>query len=220
MVSKAHISALTAEFMGTFLLVLAVLTMDKSLLNLSFFISVTAGLVVASMMLLFGRISGAHLNPVITLGLFSVKRVTVLRTIAYITMQLVGSLAAYYIFIYFSGQKLHTSSQFSTKLLVAEALGTFLFAISWAAIVFQKLEPAKAAVIVGLSLTLAMLAMSGAGSVTLNPAVALGARSWVWGSSVLGPVVGAIVGFQTYRYLFTFSATSDKRQTLDKSRAK
>ena len=201
MVSKAHTSAVVAEFVGTFMLALAVLTVSKSSLNLPFFISLTAGLVAASMMLLFGRISGAQLNPAVTLGLLSIKRITALKAITYISVQLLGGITAYYLFAYFSGQRWHSTGLFGTKLFVAEALGAFLFSLGWAAVVIQKLESAKAAAVVGLSLTLALLAMSSAGVVTLNPAVALGLRSWIWGSSVLGPLVGAIVGFQVYRYL-------------------
>ncbi len=202
MISKAHISAVAAEFVGTFTLVLAVLTVTKSSLNLPFFISVTAGLVVASMMLLFGRVSGAQLNPVITLGIWSLKRMTALRAATYVGVQLLGGLLAYYLFAYFSGQRWHSTGQFETKLFAAEALGTFLFALSWATVVYQRLESARAAAVVGLSLILAFVAMSGAGVVTLNPALALGLRSWTWGGSVFGPLVGAVAGFQLYNYLF------------------
>lgn len=202
MVSKAHTSAVVAEFIGTFLLALAVLTVSKSSLDLPFFISLTAGLVVAGMMLIFGRTSGAHLNPAVTLGLLSIKRVTASKALAYIVAQLIGGITAYYLFAYFSGQRWHNTGLFETKLFVAEALGAFLFSLGWAAVVLQKLESAKAAAVVGLSLILALLAMSSAGVVTLNPAVALGLRSWIWWSSVFGPLVGAIVGFQAYRYLF------------------
>ena len=220
MVSKAHASAVIAEFVGTFVLVLAVLTVSKSSLNLPFFVSLTAGLVTASMMLLFGRISGAQLNPAVTLGLLSVKRITALKALVYVVSQLIGGISAYYLFAYFSGQRWHNTGLFETKLFVAEALGAFLFSLGWAAVVFQKLESAKAAAVVGLSLALALVAMSGAGLVTLNPAVALGMRSWIWGSSVFGPLVGAVVGFQVYKYLFASEITTTKETVVGKPIAK
>jgi glycerol uptake facilitator protein len=202
MASKERTSAVAGEFIGTFILALVVLTVSKSSLDFPFFISLSAGLVVIAVVLLFGRVSGAQLNPAVTLGLLSVKRITGLRAVAYAIAQLVGGLAAYYLFAYFSGQRWHNSGHFEAKLLIAEALGAFLFSLGWAASVSRKLDPAKAAVVIGLSFALALLAMSSAGTVMLNPAVALGLRSWVWGSSVLGPLVGAIAGFQAYKYLF------------------
>lgn len=202
MVARSHTSAVIAEFIGSFLLTLSVVTVSKSSLNLAFFVALTAGLVVATMMLLFGRVSGAQLNPAITLGLLSIKRVAARRATAYVVAQLVGGLAAYSLFAYFSGQRWHNAGTFEMKIFVAEALGTFLFSLGWAMVVTQKLESSKAAAVIGFTLILALLAMSSTGMVTLNPAVALGMRSWTWGSTVLGPVVGALAGFQVYRYLF------------------
>lgn len=202
MVSKADLSAVAAELIGTFVLALAVLTMSRSSLNFPFFISLAAGLAVAGAMLQFGRLSGAQINPAVTLGLLSVKRISILRAVAYIVAQLLGGLLAYYLFAYFAGQRWHVAARFETRILIAETIGAFLFSLGWAATVTQKLESGRAAAVIGLSFALALLAVSGAGTVMLNPAVALGLRSWVWGSSVFGPLVGSVVGFQVYRYLF------------------
>jgi len=220
MTSKAHTSAVIAEFIGTFILALGVLTVGKSSLDLPFFVSVTAGLVVASMMLLFGRISGAQLNPAITLGLLSIKRISAKRAAVYIVTQLVGGVSAYYLFAYFSGQRWHSTGQFEMKLFVGEVIGTFLFSLGWATVAYQKLEAAKAAVVVGFSLTLALLAMSSAGVVMLNPAVAVSLRSWVWGSSVLGPLIGAVLGFQAYKYLFIAPPVTTKESVSGTHTAK
>jgi glycerol uptake facilitator-like aquaporin len=220
MVSRVHASAVVTEFIGTFTLVLAFLTVSKSSLNLPFFTSLTAGLAVLAVMLVLGRISAAQLNPAITLGLLSIKRVTALRASAYIVAQLVGGITAYYLFAYFSGQRWHNTGQFEMKLLVAEIIGAFLLSLGWASIVFQKLDATKAAVVVGFSFTVALLAVSSAGVVTLNPAVALGLRSWVWGSAVLGPILGAILGFQLYKYLFVPEPTRAKESVVEEPMAK
>jgi glycerol uptake facilitator-like aquaporin len=208
MVTNLRTSAVAAELVGTFTLALVVLTVSKSSLNLPFFISFSAGLAVAGMVLLFGRISGAQLNPAVTLGLLSVRRISALKAVVYVVAQLVGGLAAYYLFAFFSGQRWHNSGQFEAKLLIAEVLGAFLLSLGWAAVVFQRLESARAAAIIGLSFALALLATSSAGTEMLNPAIALGMRSWLWGSSVLGPLVGAVAGFHTYKYVFARGITS------------
>jgi glycerol uptake facilitator-like aquaporin len=210
MLSKDRVSAVVAELLGTFLLSLAVLSVDRSTLNLPFFISVTAGLAVASMILIFGRISGAQLNPAITLGLLTINRIRAVKALAYIAAQLIGGALAYYLFTYFYGANWHSLGHYSTKLLVAETVGTFLFSMGWSAVVFRKLDSARSAVIAGLSFTLALIAVSAAGTVTLNPAVALSLRTWVWGSSVLGPLLGAVIGFQVYHYLFVAREVSEK----------
>lgn len=65
---------------------------------------------------------------------------------------------------------------------------------------------------VGLSFPLALLAVSSAGTATLNPALALALHSWLWGSSVLGPLVGAVAGFQAYRYVFSPGTNQEKKR--------
>lgn len=213
MVPKKYTAAILAELIGTFLLTLTVLTVSKSSLNLPFFVSLSAGLVLVSMTLAFGRLSGAQLNPAITLGLFSVRKLNTYKTAAYIIAQLIGGLAAYYLFSYFSGQKWHNAGHYEPKLLVAEMIGAFLFSFGWATVVFQKLETGKAAAVVGVSFMLALLAMSSAGVVILNPAVALGLRQWVWTGSVLGPVLGSLAGFQIYKLMFATEIIQPKTTT-------
>jgi hypothetical protein len=53
----------------------------------------------------------------------------------------------------------------------------------------------------------------------LNPAVALGARSWVWGSYVVGPLLGAVVGTNLYALLFAGTAPLAEEATVSGSAA-
>jgi glycerol uptake facilitator-like aquaporin len=204
-------AAVLAELVGTFLLGLVVLSVSKSSLGLPYFVSLAAGLVLVVATLLFGRISGAQLNPAITVGLYSLGKLHARRAAVYVVAQVVGGLLASYAATYFSGQRYLSGTHFSAKLLVAEVLGTFLFALAWAAVVYQKLEVSRAAVLVGLAFPLALLAVSSAGAATLNPATALALHSWLWGSSVLGPLVGAVAGFQAYRYVFLPAGTTSRQ---------
>jgi glycerol uptake facilitator-like aquaporin len=208
MASNKSVAAVIAEFLGTLILTLVMLTVAKSPLDYPFFISLAAGLVVAGVILVFGRVSGALLNPAVIAGLLSTKRITARKAVAYTVAQLLGGLIAYYLFAYFSGQRWHNGGNFEVKLLLAQTLGTFIFTVGWAAAAAQKLEPAKAAAVIGIWYALALLAVSSQNGVVLNPAVALGFRSWVWGTSVLGPLIGGAAGFQVYKYFFATTSVS------------
>jgi glycerol uptake facilitator protein len=212
MFSRKKAAMLVAEFLGTGVLTLVFLSVTKSALNISYFVAIAAGLVIAAMVLVFGAVSGAHLNPAVTIGLWSVRRIKTLPAIVYIVAQLLGGAAAYLLFKYFIGQELHVEAKFDTHIMVAEAVGAFIFALGWAATVYQRLTTSQTATVLGLSFVVAVLASSIAvarwvdpavlSSPVLNPAVALGAHVWIWFSYVLGPVLGAIIGFNLYALLF------------------
>jgi hypothetical protein len=56
---------------------------------------------------------------------------------------------------------------------------------------------------------------------TLNPAVALGARSWEWGTTLLGPILGAVIGFNLYALLFApTDALAEDNTGYDKKKKK
>lgn len=202
LVTRKKVAMILAEFLGTAILTLAVLAVSKSNIGIPYFVAIAAGLVVATITLTLGAVSGAHLNPLVTIGLWSVRRIKTLPAIVYLAAQLVGGIAAYFLFTYFIGQTWNNTGTFESKTLVAETVGAFVFALGWAAVVYQKLEGGKAAAVVGMSLMLGVvISAAGAGGV-VNPAVALGARSWVWGSFVLGPILGGIIAFNLYSLLF------------------
>lgn len=202
MLTRKKAAMVLAEFLGTGFLTLAVLAVSKSSIGIPYFVAIAAGLVVATVTLTLGVVSGAHLNPLVTLGLWSVRRVKTIIAIVYLAAQLLGGIAAYYLFTYFVGQTWGNTGTFEGKTLVAEAVGGFIFSLGFAAVIFQKLKGGVAAATIGMSLTLGVLvAAAGAGGI-VNPAVALGARSWVWGTFVLGPILGGIIGFNLYSLLF------------------
>jgi glycerol uptake facilitator-like aquaporin len=200
-------------------LTLAVLAVSKSTIGIPYFVAIAAGLVVATVTLTLGAVSGAHLNPLVTVGLWTVRRIKTLPAIVYIAAQLLGGIAAYYLFSYFVGQTWNNSGDFEGRVLVAEVVGAFIFSLGWAAVVFQKLEGGRAAAVVGMSLMLGVLvSAAGAGGI-VNPAVALGARSWVWGTFVLGPILGGIIGFGLYSLLFAPAASLTEGAEKSKSPA-
>ncbi|HSX29031.1 MAG TPA: aquaporin [Candidatus Saccharimonadales bacterium] len=191
-----------AEFLGTAVLTLVVLGVSKSNIGIPYFIALAAGLTIAAGTLVFGRVSGAHFNPAITLGLWSARRVKTLPALVYVAAQLLGSIAAYMLYVYFVKTSWPNAGDFDSRILVAETVGTFIFALGWAAAVYNRLESGKAAFVVGSSLALGIFVASVASAGLLNPALALGTRNWEWATYVLGPILGAVIAFNLYALLF------------------
>lgn len=220
MLTRKRAAMILAEFLGTGLLTLAVLAVSKSSIGIPYFVAIAAGLVVATVTLTLGAVSGAHLNPLVTIGLWSVRRIKAVPAVVYLAAQLLGGFVAYFLFTYLVGQTWGNTGEFEAKVLVAEAVGGFIFSLGFAAVVFQRLRGGLAAATIGMSLTLAVLvAAAGAGGI-VNPAVALGARSWVWGTFVLGPVLGGIIGFNLYSLLFAPASELAEEAAPAKSRKK
>lgn len=206
LVTRRRIAMLVAEFFGTGLITTIVLTLGKAQDSAAYFIALAVGLTIAALILTLGMISGAHFNPAISLGLWTVRRSSALRTVSYIAAQLLGAAAAYWLFTYLFDARLVNSGSFDPRILVAETLGTMLLAIAVAAAVFNNYKGGKTAATVGVAIAVAIMVASVASLGLLNPAVALGVGAWVWGTYVLGPIVGAIIGFNLYALLFAPAA--------------
>lgn len=202
MLTRKRLAMVMAEFLGTALLTTAILAISKSGLGHPYFIASTAALVIAMGVLTFSTVSGAHFNPIVTIGLWSIRRVKTLPTVVYVSAQFLGAFAAYYLYKYLTTQEVQTVTEFDGRILVAEAVGALVFSLGWAAAVYQRMNIARSAAVIGLSFMIGMVISAVGGGGIVNPAVALGAQTWEWGTYVLGPVLGAIIGFNLYSLLF------------------
>ena len=191
---------LTAEFIGTALLSLAVLlsvTVSDSVLITPVLAALVLGLCVYSI----GNVSGCHINPAVTMGLWSIAKISTKDALQYIVAQSLGALAAFGIVTAaIGGVSLGLATEDSSVFL-AELIGTAVFTFGIASVVFGKVAEAASGLVIGGSLLLGItLAVAlGSGGI-LNPAVgiALGSTSL---SYVLGSVAGAMLGMYTYRHL-------------------
>lgn len=203
MFGRRNIAALVAEFMGTATLTLLVLAVQRSTIGVPFFVALAAGLAVIIMSFALASTSGAYFNPAITIGMWTARKISSLKAVLYIATQFLGGWAAYALYHYYSHAPLQAvGGHFTGRILVAEAVGTGIFAFGLAGVVYQKFSAATAAAVAGLALTLGMIAASPASIGLLNPAVALGVRAWVWGTYILGPILGAVIGINLYVLLF------------------
>lgn len=196
--SKIKSGPAIAECIGTFTLAFAVLA---SLYGVAPLIAtpVVAGLTLAIIVLVVGPISGAHVNPAITIGLYSLRKIDSQNAIAYIVAQIAGALLAMVAMSLFQEGVLvaQVDAVADYPTLLAEFLGTALFGYGVAAAVHQKLKGIEAAATVGGSLLLGTLFAAIASNGVLNPAVATTISSLNW-AYALGPVVGSIVGMNIY----------------------
>src|SRR5437868_12664422 len=91
---RARVAAVLAEFLGTGVLTLMFLSVKNSQIGVAFFVALAAGLTVALMMLAVGRNSGAQLNPALTLGLWSARRMATVSALLAVCAQVLVAWAA------------------------------------------------------------------------------------------------------------------------------
>ncbi|MEN9920737.1 MAG: hypothetical protein RL538_630 [Candidatus Parcubacteria bacterium] len=191
---------LVAEAIGTFTLALAVLanlSMEAPLIPTP----VVAGLVLALFVYTIGARSGCHINPAVTLGLWSINKVKTDEAVKYIIVQLIAALAAYGLASTLLGTSSMTLGMVpeSMSVFMAEALGALLFTFGIASVVSGPVHGHMSGLVIGGSLLLGILIAVALGSAgILNPAVALALGSLNL-SYALGSIVGAMLGMNLYR---------------------
>jgi glycerol uptake facilitator-like aquaporin len=216
MFRKNKLAMLVGEFLGTGALTLIVLAISHSQLSLGYFIATAAGLMLALMTLALAGISGAVFNPAMTIGLWTVRKLRTLQALSYLAVQLLGGAVAWELFVYLTKLSgVHNTGTYSARILVAEVLGTFVFAFAWAAAIYQRFNLFQKAVTIGAGLTAGSLVASLGSAGVLNPAVALGLHQWGWGTYVLGPVLGAVIGFNLYNLLFVETELAEVAESKD-----
>jgi len=199
MFSRKNVAPLLAEVLGTAILTFSVLAITRSAIGISYFVAIGVGLTVVLTTATLASTSGAHFNPAVTFGLWTIRKIDTLKAVLYIVAQFVGALAALRLFMYLSTQPVTSmvDGKFDWRVLVAEAVGTFVLTMGIAAATYQKFEGGKLAAVAGGSLGLGILLAGVASNGILNPAVALGAQSWSK-AYIAGPLVGSLVGVNFY----------------------
>ena len=220
---------LAAEFIGTFWLVLggcgsAVLAaafpdVGIGLLGVSF----AFGLTVLTMAFAIGHISGCHLNPAVSFGLFSGGRFSAAELGPYIVAQVAGAIfGAAVLYVIASGQvgfdatagfasngyAEHSPGGYSLmSALVTEIVMTFMFLIIILGATDKRAPKGLAPIAIGLGLTLIHLISIPVTNTSVNPARSTGVAIFQgdWALSQLwlfwvAPIVGAILAGLVYRW--------------------
>lgn len=223
---------LVAEFIGTFWLVLggcgsAVLAAGFPELGIGFVgVSLAFGLTVLTMAYAIGHISGCHLNPAVSFGLWTSGRFATKELVPYIIAQVLGGIAgAGILYLIASGKagfdvtagfasngfNEHSPGGFTmTSVLIAEVVMTFMFLIIILGATDKRAPAGFAPIAIGLGLTLIHLISIPVSNTSVNPArstgVALFQGTWAvdqlwlfW----LAPIVGAILAGIVYKFFET-----------------
>jgi aquaporin Z len=187
-----------AEAIGTFALTLAVgLSLAGDFpVSTPILAALTLGLFVYSI----GHLSGAHLNPAVTIGAWSIKKISNEDAIGYIIAQFFGAAAALTLIGYTVTLPAMTAST-EVMIGVAEAIGALFFTFGIASVIYGKVSGHLSGLVVGGSLLLgiAFAVLLGSNGL-MNPAVAFGVKSFNL-MYIFGPIVGAVAGMQAYKYL-------------------
>jgi aquaporin Z len=217
-----------AEFIGTFWLVLggcgsAVLAAAFPEVGIGLVgVSLAFGLTVLTIVYSLGHISGAHLNPAVTIGLWVGGRFNGNSILPYIISQILGGIAAatvLYIIATGNGADIggfaangygeHSPGGYSlTSAIVSEFVMTFMFLIVILGATDEKAPQGFAGLAIGLALTLIHLISIPVTNTSVNPARSISqalfvgdwalAQLWVF---LIIPVLGAIAAGLVYKFL-------------------
>ncbi|MDD2686109.1 MAG: aquaporin Z [Gallionella sp.] len=219
-----------AEFFGTFWLVLggcgsAVLAAAFPELGIGLLgVSLAFGLTVLTMAYSIGHISGCHLNPAVSIGLWAGNRFPAQELLPYILAQVAGAvLAGSVLYLIASGKASfdvsagfasngygeHSPGQYSLlAALLCEVVMTMMFLLIIMGATDKRAPQGFAPLAIGLGLTLIHLISIPVTNTSVNPARSTGVALFVgdWAVSQLwlfwlAPIIGAILGALIYRFL-------------------
>jgi aquaporin Z len=219
-----------AESIGTFWLVLggcgsAVLAAAFPDVGIGLLgVSLAFGLTVLTMAYAIGHISGCHLNPAVSVGLWAGGRFPANQLLPYIIAQVIGGLiAGGVLFVIASGQAGfdvtagfasngygdHSPGGYTlTAALVTEIVMTMMFVLVILGATDKRAPAGMAPIAIGLCLTLIHLISIPVTNTSVNPArstgVALFAGDWAISQLWLfwvAPIVGALIGAVVYKFI-------------------
>lgn len=225
---------LSAEFVGTLWLVLggcgsAVFAAKFDTLGIGFAgVSLAFGLTVLTMAYAIGHISGCHLNPAVTFGLWAGKRFPAAGIVPYIIAQVLGAVAgAGILYVIASGKAgfaidAAKAGAFATNgfdafspggysllaCFLTEVVMTFFFLIIILGATHHRAPEGFAPMAIGLGLTLIHLISIPVTNTSVNPARSAGVAVFVGGAAIsqlwvfwIAPIVGAVIAGFVYWWM-------------------
>ena len=224
------VKAFGAEFFGTFWLVLggcgsAVLAAAFPNVGIGLHgVSLAFGLTVLTMAYAIGHISGCHLNPAVSVGLWAGGRFPADKLLPYIVAQVLGAVVAGgVLYVIASGAAgfdvtkgfasngfdKHSPGGYSMlAALVCEVVMTAFFLIVILGATDKRAPAGFAPIAIGLCLTLIHLISIPVTNTSVNPARSTGVALYVGGWAVeqlwlfwVAPIVGAVIGAFAYKFI-------------------
>jgi glycerol uptake facilitator protein len=190
-----------------------------------FAIGMAFAIVIATAIYALGRVSGAHLNPAVSIALWATKRFSSMDTGAYIVAQLIGAALGSFLFAACAGMDAVTVGGLGATIpfhgtsygqaILAEFIGTFVLMLAIMGVaVDSRAPPGFAGLIIGLTVGGVITTTGYIAGASLNTARTFGPYlgDWLLGGKnfwmyfpiyVIGPIVGAIAAAFVYDYLTT-----------------
>ncbi len=211
--------ALLAELIGTFTLIfigvgaIAANAINNGATGLTG-IALAHGLAIAVMASATGAISGGHLNPAVTIGLFCAQKIDAMNAIGYVIAQCVGAvLAAFCIKLCVPADVLALIGMGTPALgagitptmgLITEIILTFFLVFVIYGTAVDKRAPKMAGLFIGLTVTLDILMGGPISGAAMNPARHFGPAILGGGTQNIwiywvGPIIGGILAAVTYK---------------------
>ncbi|MBF4988354.1 aquaporin Z [Methylophilus sp. 14] len=219
-----------AEFFGTFWLVLggcgsAVLAAAFPDVGIGLLgVSLAFGLTVLTMAFAIGHISGCHLNPAVSIGLWAGGRFQAKELLPYIVSQVLGAIVAGgVLYVIASGKAgfdvaagfasngydAHSPGGYSLlAAFVSEVVMTMMFLLVIMGATDKRAPQGFAPIAIGLCLTLIHLISIPVTNTSVNPARSTGVAVFVDGWAIsqlwlfwLAPIIGAVLGAVIYRFI-------------------
>jgi aquaporin Z len=217
-----------AEFIGTFWLVLggcgsAMLAAGFPEVGIGLVgVSLAFGLTVLTIAYSLGHISGAHLNPAVTVGLWIGGRIKANEILPYVVSQILGGIAAagvLYLIVTGNGSEIgsfaangygeHSPGGYNMiAALLTEFVMTFMFLLIILGATDAKAPQGFAGLAIGLALTLIHLVSIPVTNTSVNPARSISqaifvgdwalAQLWLF---IVAPIAGAALAGMVYKYL-------------------
>ena len=186
-------------------------------------IGLAFGLTVMACIYLFGKISGAHLNPAVTIGLLVSKNISLIDSVYYIVAQAIGAvLGSLLLFVCLGAPAVTIGGLGATApglsvgyipAMIAECIGTFfLMLVVMGVAVDKKADPGVAGISIGMTVAAVIIVLGAFTGASINPARTFGpylmdtllGGANLWGFFpiyLVGPIVGAILAALVYTYL-------------------
>jgi len=187
-------------------------------------VALAFGLTVLTMAFAIGHISGYHLNPAVSVGLWAGGRFPAGKLLPYIVAQVLGAIVAGgVLYIIASGKAgfdvtagfasngygAHSPGGYSLlAALVCEVVMTMMFLIVILGATDQRAPQGFAPIAIGLCLTLIHLISIPVTNTSVNPARSTGVALYVGGWAVaqlwlfwIAPIIGALLGAVVYRFI-------------------
>ncbi|HNQ98458.1 MAG TPA: aquaporin [Trueperaceae bacterium] len=209
-----NIKPLVAEFIGTFTLIFAgvgAIAIGADLVG----VALAHGIALAVMITAVAAVSGGHLNPAVTIGLWAAGKFPAGKILGYLIAQVAGAFVAAILIklclpaetaVAGTGTPALAAGVGVGAAILLEAVLTFFLVFTVLGTAVDKRAPKLGGLLIGLSVTMGILVAGPITGAALNPARHLGPALLAGGSFLgqfwiywVGPVLGGIVAGAVYK---------------------